>query len=264
MEGTIRMDEKFSEQGSQESVKDEFGNKIGRLTKSKAYLDFCEEVYGYRMYLFNMMDKEQLDFVFNSVPLSSGDTVLDLGCGPGSVLNLLTEKYGCLGVGIDRLNNDIVKIRNRSGVYINGDIDRIPEYRLKPAVTLSIDSLYFSNSPEALLRHLCGISNNRMYLFYSEYLFEETPAGRETLRGSETKVAGILNKIRIPYETVEYSKNERSLYEKSLLALKKREEEFRNEGNYDLYENKLNEDRLGKCLYDNGLASRYLYIIKNT
>jgi hypothetical protein len=41
------------------NFKDEFDNRIGRLTKSKAYLDYCEEVYGYRIYLFNMMDQEQ-------------------------------------------------------------------------------------------------------------------------------------------------------------------------------------------------------------
>ena len=62
------------------SSKEEFDNKIGRLTKSKAYLEFCEQVYGYRLYLFNMMDKEQLDFVFNSIPMTSQDSILDLGC----------------------------------------------------------------------------------------------------------------------------------------------------------------------------------------
>lgn len=30
------------------------------LTNS-AYLDFCEEVYGYRVYLFNMLDKQQIE-----------------------------------------------------------------------------------------------------------------------------------------------------------------------------------------------------------
>ena len=111
MEEVILMDESIA--SSSESVKDEFDNKIGRLTKSKAYLDFCEEVYGYRMYMFNMMDREQLDFVFNSIPLSSDDTLLDLGCGSGSILNLLVEKYGCSGIGIDQLNSDVIGKRQQ-------------------------------------------------------------------------------------------------------------------------------------------------------
>jgi hypothetical protein len=53
--------------------KDEFGEKIGRLTGSNTYLQFCKEVYGYSEYLFNMMDKEQIDFVLNSIPISSED-----------------------------------------------------------------------------------------------------------------------------------------------------------------------------------------------
>ena len=60
------------------NFKDEFDNRIGRLTKSKAYLDYCEEVYGYRIYLFNMMDQEQLDYLFHAIPLSTSDTILEI------------------------------------------------------------------------------------------------------------------------------------------------------------------------------------------
>ena len=45
-------------------IKDEFSVKIGRLTKSSAYLNYCEEVYGYRAYLFNMLDKQQMEDTF--------------------------------------------------------------------------------------------------------------------------------------------------------------------------------------------------------
>jgi cyclopropane fatty-acyl-phospholipid synthase-like methyltransferase len=96
------------------NAKGEFESKIGRLTKSKTYLNFCEEVYGYRMYLFNMMDREQLDFVFNSIPLASDDMVLDLGCGSGSIINCLVEKYGCQGIGIDLLKTMILLERTIS------------------------------------------------------------------------------------------------------------------------------------------------------
>lgn len=253
------MDESFV--SSSKSVKHEFDNKIGRLTKSKAYLDFCQEVYGYRMYLFNMMDKQQLDFVINSIPLSPDDTLLDLGCGSGSILKLLAEKYGCSGIGIDQLNSDAIEKSSKSVTYINGDIDRLPDYNLKPTVTLSIDSLYFSNDFNTLLRHLRRLKNNRMYLFYSQYLFEDTGA-RSILRADYTKLADILKQNAFSYETIDYSENERLLYERALAALEKRKEEFRKEGNFDLYEGKHKEDIYGKYLYDNGLASRFLYIVK--
>jgi len=244
-----------------DSIRREFDHKINRLTKSKVYLDFCEEVYGYRMYLFNMMDKEQLDFIFKSIPLSPDDTVLDLGCGSGSILNALVKKSGCSGVGIDQLESNIVEIENKNILYINSDIDTISDFHLKPTVTLFIDSIYFSSAPEMLLKYLCDKKNNKIYLFYSQYLFNGNMADKSTLRKGFTKVAAILKGIQVPYEIIEYSENERLLYEKSIHSLKKREDDFICEGNHDLYEEKLKEQIMGKQLYDEGNASRYLYII---
>ena len=126
---------------------------------------------------------------------------------------------------------------------------------------MSIDSLYFSNDMDTLLRHLRGLGNNKIYIFYSQYLFEDTEE-KSTLRADHTKLADILNQCGFSYETIDYSENEWSLYERALAALEKRKEEFKNEGNFDLSQGKLKEDIFGKHLYDNGLASRFLYIVK--
>jgi hypothetical protein len=75
-----------------------------------------------------------------------------------------------------------------------------------------------------------------------------------------TGVAEILHQNSISYEAIDYSENERLLYERSLIALEKRRQDFCSEGNAELYESKLEEILLGKQLYDNGLASRFLYI----
>ncbi|WP_303869464.1 hypothetical protein [Acetobacterium wieringae] len=240
------------------SIKQEFDNKIKRLTKSKAYLDYCEEVYGYRMYLFNMMDKEQLDFVFDLIPLSVDDTVLDLGCGSGSIVNALVKKYRCFGIGIDQLDSDTIEIENAK--YLQGDIDNFIDFQLQPTVTLSVDSIYFSCDSEALIRSLCAVKNNRVYLFYSQYLFDDA-VDKRILQGHFTRVADILKNLQVPYEMIDYSRNERILYERSLSALEKRKAAFKSEGNYDLYVDKMNEQKMGIQLYETGNASRYMYII---
>ena len=242
-------------------IKDEFSKKINRLTRSSAYLDYCEEVYGYRVYLFNMMDKQQIDFILSSIPVSSDDTLVDLGCGPGSILNLLVTKYRCQGIGIDQLDDKILGRTSKTITYINGDIDRISDYSIKPTITLSIDSLYFSNDLDKLVRQLNSIENNKMYLFYSQYIFDEVSGDKSILHSCNTKIADILNKNRIPFKTIDYSENESLLYENSLRLLQKYKRAFEDEGNRDLYENKLKEDMTGMSLYDNNLASRYLYII---
>ena len=178
-------------------VKNEFSEKIERLTRSSAYLDYCEEVYGSRLYLFNMMDKQQIDFILDSVPLSAEDTILDLGCGPGSILNLLVEKFGCRGIGIDQLDGDILDRTGKAFKYIKGDIDRISDYSLKTTLTLSIDSLYFSKNLDKLVEQLKNIENNKLYLFYSQYIFDETVEDKSILNSHKTKIADALNKNNV-------------------------------------------------------------------
>ncbi|HHU05472.1 MAG TPA: class I SAM-dependent methyltransferase [Clostridiales bacterium] len=240
--------------------KDEFSEKIGRLTRSKTYLQFCKEVYGYNEYLFNMMDREQIDFVLNSIPISSEDTILDLGCGSGGILNLLVAKYRCHGIGIDQLDRDILKTHGKT-TYIRADIDRISNCNLKPSIILSIDSLYFSKDLNHLVMQLVNTGSQKMYFFYSQYLFDEETGDKNILRSNNTKIAEALRNNGIPFRTIDYSKNERILYNKSLEALQKYKEAFEAEGNADLYEQKYKEDLLGMELYQKGLASRYLYII---
>lgn len=242
-------------------IRDEFSKKIGRLTRSSAYLDFCEEVYGYRVYLFNMMDKQQIDFILSAISVSAEDTLMDLGCGSGSILKLLATKYGCRGIGIDQLDDDIIERTSKAITYINGDIDRISEYGVRPTITLSIDSLYFSNNLDKLVQQLNNFENNKMYLFYSQYIFDEDSGDKSILHSHNTKIADVLNNNRIPYKTIDYSENERLLYENSLRVLQKYKRAFDGEGNKDLYEQKLKEVRTGMELYNKGLASRYLYII---
>ncbi len=240
------------------AVRNEFGEKIGRLTKSNAFLDFCEEVYGYRAYMFNMMDKEQIDYVLNAIPVTPDDTILDLGCGTGSMLELFIAKYGCPGIGIDMLDRGAVKCDDGMS-YLCGDIDEIADYRLKPSITLSIDSLYFSSDLDKLVRELTRIKKNKLYFFYSQYLFDEA-GDRSMLQGSHTKLAQALGKAEAPFRMIDFSENEYHLYFNMEKALKKHERAFAAEKNSDLYAQKLREVNMGLELFAKGLASRYLYI----
>lgn len=241
-------------------VREEFNGVIDRASRSGAYLDLCSELYGYRMPLFNMMDKEQLDFAFGSIPLSGSDTVLDLGCGTGCILNHLVNKYGCKGIGIDQIDPQ-EDAKNDTISYIKGDIDDFLEYKITPTVSLSMDSLYFSADLQALINNLKSVSESRMYLFYSQYIFDSNKTDRTTLHADHTRLASVLNQAGIAYKTVDFSTNERLLYENGLTILPKYRQSFESEGNTSLYENKLKEYSMGKDLYDQGLASRYLYTV---
>lgn len=241
-------------------TREEFSGVINRASNSAAYLDFCAEVYGYRMPLFNMMDKEQLDFVFDSIQVSSSDRVLDIGCGNGCILDHLVKKYGCYGVGIDHIDPPETA-QNGTISFIKGDIDKLLEYGLTPNICISVDSLYFSADLEALLNDLKSISVNRLYLFYSQYIFDAKKKQEILLHADHTRLGAILRQANLPYKTIDFSTNERSLYENELGILPKYRDSFAAEGNIRLYENKQSEYTIGKSLYDQGLASRYLYIV---
>lgn len=243
------------------SQSNEFEDKIARLPRSETYLDFCKEMYGYRLPLFNMMDREQFDFLFSEMKCSAADVILDLGCGSGSVLRYVTEKFGCKGVGVDLLSRELLPPDGETVRYISGDIDRFNELEIKPSITLCIDSLYFSKDLGKLLNQIYSLQNNRAFLFYSQYIFEETTSGRTILQADHTMLAEQLKRQNISYRAVDFSENERAFYPAALSALEEHKDKFRLEGNSDLYEKLLTDNLLGKELYDTGRASRYLYIL---
>jgi SAM-dependent methyltransferase len=245
-------------------IRDEFNKKISRWMRSSTFLDFCEEVYGYRTYFFNMMDKQQIDFVLNHIPVTPEDIIADLGCGSGSVLNLLVKKYGCYGIGIDQLDSNLLVQSGNRITYIDGDIDKISDYNIKPTITLSIDSLYFSNDLNHLIQQLVSAGSRKMYFFYSQYIFDESDIDKSILLSDNTALASVLQSNSLSYHTVNYSENERLLYRNSIKALKKYRQAFEDEGNGDLFEQKLQEDLKGMELYSKGLASRFLYIINKS
>jgi SAM-dependent methyltransferase len=247
---------------SEEKIKSEFTDLIGRVSSSKAYLDYCTELYGYRMSLFNMMDKAQLDFLFHSISIAKNDSVLDLGCGNGCILNYLMQQYNCHGIGIDQLDPEILKKYNSSIPYISGCMDQLASYCLHPSITISVDSLYFINDLDQLLNTLTNVKGNRFYLYYSQYIFNTEQEDTDILWCNNTRLAKCLNEAGLNYKAVNYSENERILYERALQILPEYEEAFEREGNSDIFLKKNNENKLGKELYDNGCASRFLYIIE--
>ena len=247
---------------SKVKIKVEFNDLIDRATSSEAYLNYCAEIYGYRICLFNMMDKTQLDFLFNKISITKNDSVLDLGCGNGCILNFLMQKYECHGVGIDQLGSEIFKKYNGLATYIDGSLDELESYSICPSVTIAVDSLYFSNEIDRLLNTLTNLKGNRLYLYYSQYIFDGNQEDKDILKYNNTRLARNLNQSGVNYKTIDYSENERNLYERAIHVLPKYKDAFEREGNKDIYEKKINENKFGRELYDNGCASRFLYIIE--
>ncbi len=241
-------------------IQQEFDGLIARCTQSSAYLDFCEELYGYRLYLFNMMDKRQLDDLFDSLNLTPHDKVLDMGCGTGSLLNRIVQTFGCRGTGVDRLSSGLVNRISPLIEYRQTDMDTVLD--LNASAALFVDSLYFSRNMGSLLGRLKG-SGVKAYMYYSAYLLQKTD-GSGLLRENKTQLAQTLNALGLAYKAVDYSENEQMLYKKGIKLLKKYEARFAADGIQDIYERRMSEYEYGAQLYEQGNAARFLYIVEKT
>ena len=76
----------------------------------------------------NPLEPAQIDDVIGRIPLSPGDRVLDVGCGPGELLLRLHARHGIRGLGIDNSAVQIAEAERRRPAgadleFIQGDAD---------------------------------------------------------------------------------------------------------------------------------------------
>lgn len=240
---------------------EEFNKKIKRALSSKVYLDFCRELYGYKIYLFNMMDKKQLDYLFNEVVFSANDHILDIGCGTGSILDYLIDKYSARGTGIDSIDKNILTNNGIRVPFIEGDINKLEKYDLKPTVALAIDSLYFGCDIKKVIKSLLSMGCKRSYLYYSHYIGEKK-GDSALLIPEKTPLGAALAELELDYNVIDYGENERELYHRGAKLLSSFKDAFYADGMKDLYKEKMEEYTLGSSLFAEGRAARFLYILE--
>lgn len=128
------------------------GERAAHLERSRRVWDLWSQFYG-----FNDRDTEPVRRrAVETLALTGGETVLDVGCGPGSNFELLRERVGPGGrvVGVDYSPKMVAKARARveNGSWDSVDVIRADATRpvvLPESVDAAVATLALSAMPDA-------------------------------------------------------------------------------------------------------------------
>ena len=242
--------------------RDSYNQFMLKIWHSKAYLDFCEDLYGFRWCLLNSLYKEQYQYLFHELQVSSNDTVLDLGCGSGAVLADLVKRHTCRGIGIDYARDliDILKKRHSDIDFYDLDIEGVRYAPVEADVIISLDGLYTCRNLPALFDGLRSKCRRHMYVFFTQSLDDEN-GDRATLQGENTDLARALQVNGLSYSAVDVSSDEWGLWKHEESILDKHRAAFELEGSLTIWDGRVADTNNMLKLFAEHRAARFIYKI---
>jgi cyclopropane fatty-acyl-phospholipid synthase-like methyltransferase len=236
-----------------------------RALKSKAHSRFCEIVYQIDLCQHGMADKQQLDLLLSYLYLDRSSTVLDLGCGPGLITNYIYTKTGCEIVGVDNSNHAIEyakKNRFESRLnkirFIEKDMQDLHyEGELFSAI-ISIDTHYFIDDfLNWIPKYLVLIKDTGQFAIFSDEGMGLKDFDETNTRVNDTIIGKYLTENGLAFKGVELYKENRDHWNTKYKTLLQMKQDFFNEGNEFLYNN-----RMGEAENESKIkGGRYLYIV---
>jgi 2-polyprenyl-3-methyl-5-hydroxy-6-metoxy-1,4-benzoquinol methylase len=245
-----------------------FGEWMRKSQESATYAEFCRRVYGTSFIQFNMVDAEQIETLLGALALKPGDRVLDLGCGIGTQAEYIADRTGAHVTGLDFAPVSIELARARTEAkadrldFVLGDLDAIKLPRSSFDVALAFDTLYFVEELDSTIAQIAAllVPGGHMALFYSQVKSQDSPP--DILAAEGTRLAQALKKLALGFETIEFTANERRIWERSLEEATALKASFEAEGNLELWKGRDAETRELLELCRAGADSRFLYLVR--
>lgn len=228
----------------------------------------CERVYGKDLCQYDLMDMEQLDRLMGVLNLNRDNKVLDLGCGIGTITEYISDLTGAHITGIDFAAGAIKRASERTKVKQNRLVFQVKNINDLdfPAnafdTIIAIDTLYFVDDLEKTIGQMKAAlkPDGQMGIFFSQMIKPED--SEELLLPRGTKLARVLKKHNLDFQTQDFTESEHNLWHKTRQVLEELKSEFESEGNIDLYDSFVEEAEQVLKFVDSGRSRRYLYHVR--
>jgi ubiquinone/menaquinone biosynthesis C-methylase UbiE len=251
-----------------ERIGKRFSDYFVRIAESAAHAEFCRRVFGVNLCQANMMDMVQLEKLLAVLDLSAENKVLDLACGIGVIAEYISDITGAYVVGIDIANEAIKHAWERTREkrdrleFRFGDMN---DLNLPPAsfdTIVAIASLHYAEDLDETIRQLVKVltPGGQMGLFAFQYASES--GSKDLLLPGNTDLARALQKYSLEFQTWEFTAQEIQIRQKQLQVANELREAFREEGNLDLCEDRIEECEIDLPRLEAGMKRRYLYHVR--
>lgn len=232
--------------------------------KSEAHSKLCKNAYGIDLCQTGMMTLKEINYVTQNI-IGKNKSCLDLGCGSGHISEYIADTCHSNVVGIDVIVSGIKIARERTRSkknYLQFYRENMLTYKDtndKFDYVFSFDTIYFASSRlSSFIENSLSMlkPDGKLLIFYSAWEPKDTAFAHDS-----TILGEYFNKTGINYSWVDFTEDERIHWlvkHETLLNLK---DEFIDEGNKIVFDNRLIETKdLSKEAREEKLF-RYLYII---
>ena len=245
-----------------------FSDEFLRIANSTAYSIFCERAFGKDLSQANMMDMVQLEKLIQVLNLSSKNKVLDLGCGLGKISEYISDLTGASILGIDVACDaiDLAKKRTQEKRqqlnYQIGDINNLTIAPNSFDTIIAIATLHYTIDIDKTIKQIKEIlkPSGQMGIFTFQYAFKND--NHDILHPDNTNLAQILKKNNLEFRTWDFTNNEIEIIQNQLLIARELKEQFQEEGNIDLCNDRIEECEVDLARLLKGQKRRFLYHVQ--
>lgn len=234
---------------------------------SGAYSEYCRALFGRDFTQQGFADMAQLDRMMEILDIKPGESVLDIGCGNGSMLEYVCARTGAEGHGFDVSGTAIAQARERTRnnsrlSFERADINEKQYADESFDVVLAVDTAYFTADMRTTAADIYRWlkPGGRMAVFYSAFRF--SPGDPESMLSAHgTAMAKALKAEGITYFINDFTKSHFEHMKKKRAVLKSLRRRFEAEGTLKLYEDTITESADEDISYEDfrAFSSRYLY-----